>query len=119
MYEHRREPLLSRAQFFRRVAGHFLTAVVLLAIGLLIGMLGFRATEHYSWTDAFLNTCMLLGGMGQVTAIVTPAGKVFAGLFALLAGVGFIAVATLVVVPIAHRLLHALHLESDGSVPRA
>ena len=80
-------------------------------------MLGFRVTEHYSWTDAFLNTCMLLGGMGQVTAIVTSAGKVFAGFFALFAGVVFIAGATLVVVPVAHRLLHALHLESDGSVP--
>jgi len=117
MYEHRREPILSRARFCRRFALHFLTALALLAIGLAIGMLGFRETEHYSWTDAFLNTCMLLGGMGQVTAIVTFKGKIFAGFFALFAGVVFIGGATLVVVPVAHRLLHALHLESDESAP--
>lgn len=111
MYEHRRDPLLSGPQFYRRVAGHFVTALAMLGIGLAIGMLGFRTTEHYSWADAFLNTCMLLGGMGQVSPIVTPGGKLFAGFFALLAGVGFIAVATLLVIPFAHRLLHALHLE--------
>jgi len=117
MYEHRSESLLSRARFCRRFALHFLTALALLAIGLVIGMVGFRETEHYSWTDAFLNTCMLLGGMGQVTAIATSKGKVFAGVFALFAGVVFIAGATLVVAPVAHRLLHALHLESDESRP--
>jgi hypothetical protein len=111
MYEHHRDPLLTPPRFYRRVAGHVITALAVLGIGLAIGVLGFRATEHYSWIDAFLNTSMLLGGMGQVNPIVTPGGKLFAGLFALLAGVGFIAVATLLVIPFAHRLLHALHLE--------
>ena len=111
MYEHRRDPLLAPPRFYRRVAGHFVTAMGVLGAGLAIGMLGFRFTEHYTWADAFLNACMLLGGMGQVNPIVTPGGKVFAGVFALLAGVGFIAVATLLVGPFAHRLLHALHLE--------
>ena len=119
MYEHRQEALLTRPAFMRRVAVHALTAISLLAAGVGLGMIGFRLTEHYSWVDAFLNACMLLGGMGQVNPIVTTGGKVFAGAFALLAGFGFIAVATLVMVPIAHRLLHALHLESDGSVPGA
>jgi hypothetical protein len=117
MYEHRTDPLLPRPAFRRRIASHFLIAAVLLSVFLIIGVAGFRITEHYQWVDAFLNTCMLLGGMGQVNPIITTKGKLFAGVFALIAGVVFIAVAALVVTPFAHRLLHALHLESDGSVP--
>ncbi len=36
--------------------------------------------------DAFLNAAMLLGGMGPVDKPETEAGKVFAGLYALYAG---------------------------------
>ncbi len=111
MYEHRRETLLSTAEFARRVLGHLLFAWGLIGFGILAGMAGFRLTEHYSWADAFLNTCMLLGGMGQVTPITTPAGKIFAALFALFAGIVFIVVAGLIVGPFAHRVLHALHVE--------
>lgn len=111
MYEHRREALLSTTAFTRRVLGHMLLAIGLMAFGIFAGMAGFRLTEHYSWVDAFLNTCMLLGGMGQVNPIATTGGKLFAAVFALFSGMVFIVVAGLIVVPFAHRVLHALHLE--------
>jgi hypothetical protein len=111
IYEHRTEPLLPRPAFYRRIASHFLIAAVGLGSGIVVGVSGFRVTEHYSWLDAFLNTCMLLGGMGQVNPIVTPAGKVFAGVFALFAGIIFIGLTAILVAPFAHRLLHRIHLE--------
>jgi flagellar biosynthesis protein FliR len=111
MYEHRREPLLPVPEFRRRVLSHLVLAFGAIAFGIVLGMAGFRITEHYSWTDAFLNTCMLLGGMGQVNPIATTGGKLFAGLFALFAGLIFIAVAGLLVIPFAHRVLHKLHLD--------
>src|SRR5260221_9414222 len=42
---------------------------------------------------AFLNTAMLLGGMGPVDPLRTNGGKVFAGVFALYAGMVFLVVA--------------------------
>lgn len=111
MYEHRREPLISRVAFRRRVLGHFAAAQAVVACAIVIGVAGFRITEGYTWTDAFLNACMLLGGMGQVNPIVTEGGKLFAAIFALFAGVVFIAVASVMVGPFAHRVLHTLHLE--------
>ena len=48
-------------------------------------MTGYCCFEHLAPLDAFLNTAMLLGGMGPVNPPVTDAGKLFAGLFALYA----------------------------------
>ena len=52
---------------------------------------------------------MLIGGMGPVDPPKTNGGKVFAGLYALYAGLVFLAAAGLVLAPILHRLLHKFH----------
>ena len=66
------------------------------------------------WLDALLNASMILGGMGPVTELQTTAGKLFASFYALFSGVVFLAAAGMVIAPLAHRLLHWLHLESAG-----
>ena len=78
---------------------------------LAIGMVGYHVLEQLSWLDAFLNAAMLLGGMGPVAVPVTEGGKLFAGLYALYCGLVVIAVAGIVLVPVAHRILHRFHLE--------
>jgi hypothetical protein len=72
-------------------------------------MVGYVAFEHLSWIDAFLNAAMLLGGMGPVNAPQTDGGKLFAGLFALYAGLVFIVTAALLLSPVLHRLMHRMH----------
>jgi hypothetical protein len=114
MYEHRQARPLPPGRFYRRVAYHFAAAVVLLAGSLLIGMAGYRYFEALGWLDAFLNAAMLLGGMGPVNAPQTPGGKLFAGIYALYAGLVFLFSAGIVFAPIAHRLLHRFHFEADG-----
>jgi hypothetical protein len=52
---------------------------------------------------------MLLRGMGTVNPPQTAAGKIFAGLYALYAGLAFIVTAALPFMPILHRLLHRFH----------
>ena len=52
---------------------------------------------------------MLLGVMGPVQDLATEGGKVFAGLYALYAGLVFLVVAALLLTPIFHRLLHRFH----------
>jgi hypothetical protein len=114
VYEHVSEPLLSRAAFIRRFLRHGTVAVALVGFSLLLGMAGYRLLEGISWLDAFLNAAMLLGGMGPVHELVTPAGKLFAGCYALYAGLVFITVAGILSSPVVHRLLHRLHWqESD------
>ncbi|HPM25617.1 MAG TPA: hypothetical protein PLP66_17035 [Phycisphaerae bacterium] len=109
-YETKRQPLLPRASFRRRMALHVGLAVGLLGFSLCAGMLGYTGTEGMSWIDAFLNSAMLLGGMGPVNPPVTFGGKLFAGLFALYAGLVFIVCAALVLTPVIHRVLHHFHV---------
>jgi hypothetical protein len=52
---------------------------------------------------------MLLGGMGPVNSPVTEGGKLFAGFYALYAGLGFIVSAGLIFTPVLHRVLHKFH----------
>lgn len=72
-------------------------------------MLGYHLLERLPWLDAFLNAAMLLGGMGPVDAPHTPGGKLFAGLYALYAGLVFLVTAAIVFTPVLHRLLHRFH----------
>ena len=109
MYETRNESPLPRRRFTRRLAKHVGIALGLIAMSLGLGMWGYCGFEHLSPLDGFLNAAMLLGGMGPVNAPVTPAGKLFAGFFALYAGLVFIVTAALLFTPLLHRLMHRFH----------
>lgn len=111
MYESRHKPPLSRAKFLRRMMGHFLVGLGAIGASLLLGMTGYVVLEDLPWMDAFLNAAMLLGGMGPVDIPQTEAGKLFAGLYALYAGLVLIVVAALLITPVIHRVLHLLHWE--------
>jgi hypothetical protein len=112
MYESRSQPLLNAVRFRRRLLRHALAALGLLVASLGLGIAGYVAFEHLSVLDAFLNAAMLLGGMGPVNPPATAAGKLFAGLYALYAGLVFIVTAAIVLTPVAHRLLHRFHWDS-------
>jgi hypothetical protein len=111
MYESRSEPLLPRAVFLRRLRRHGAWAFGIFACSLAVGMAGFHWFCGQAWIDAFLNAAMLLGGMGPVGTFEGNGGKIFAGLYALYAGVVFLAGSVLVIAPILHRLLHRWHLQ--------
>ena len=113
MYESRTDSLLPRAQFARRVALHVGVAIGLLVVSLALGMSGYMYFEDLDWIDAFLNASMLLGGMGPVDAPQSDGGKLFAGSYALYAGVLILVTAGVVLTPVLHRLMHRFHLETD------
>jgi len=54
---------------------------------------------------------MILGGMGPVDPLHSSAAKLFASFYALFSGLAFIGIASLMVAPFAHRLLHRFHIE--------
>lgn len=110
MYEPRHHRPIATPRFLRRIVLHVSTAVGLVTGSLLLGMIGYVYFERFSWIDAFVNAAMLLGGMGPVSPLATPAGKLFAGLYALYAGLVFIVSAALILTPVLHRLLHRFHV---------
>jgi hypothetical protein len=113
-YEHRGQHPLDRRYFVGRMLAHFAVAVAVLAVSLLLGIAGYVGFEHLTWTDAFLNAAMLLGGMGPVNAPQTESGKIFAGFYALFAGLVLLVAAGVVMTPLIHRLLHHFHFEEKA-----
>jgi hypothetical protein len=110
-FEHRSQPMLSRSAFLRRMVRHGGMAGVVVVVAMVIGTAGFHYTAGQSGIDAFLNSAMLLGGMGPVGDIQSDAGKLFASFFALFAGLVFIAVLAILTAPALHRLIHRFHLD--------
>jgi hypothetical protein len=109
MYESRRQRPVAAGTFARRLLAHVAVAALIVLASLAAGMVGYRVFEHLTWLDAFLNAAMLLGGMGPVNAPVSDAGKLFAGCYALYAGLVFIVTAGLMFTPVLHRLMHRFH----------
>ena len=110
--------MLSRAAFIRRMLGYGASALLIVAIALGAGMLGYHRFEQLSWLDSFLNAAMILGGMGPVDAVHSNAGKLFAGCYALFAGLIFLVAVGILFTPAVHRLLHRFHVEAgptDGA----
>jgi hypothetical protein len=109
MYEHRATRPIPMRRFVRRLVAHVAAAAGIVAGSLLLGMAGYSRYERLPWRDAFLNSAMLLGGMGPVDAPRTPDGKLFAGLYALYCGLVFLVSVGIVFAPLLHRLLHRFH----------
>lgn len=113
MYEsHHRRPL-SQAEFIARLLSHFAGSIALVTGSLLAGIGGYMYFENLGWRDAFLNAAMLLGGMGPVDPPKTDGGKLFAGFYALYAGLIFLIAAGIVFAPVFHRVLHKFHWRDD------
>lgn len=117
MYEPRTDPPLPSQHFLGRLLRHVSVALVLVAISLAMGMAGYSYFEHLAWRDAFLNAAMLLGGMGPVNTPHTDGGKLFAGIYALYAGLVFIVTAGIVFTPVVHRVMHKFHWEKQDQRP--
>lgn len=109
MFEHRSKPLLHPHLFALRMLRHVAIALALLGLSLALGMAGYVYFEALALEDAFLNAAMLLGGMGPVNAPQTLGGKLFAGCYALYAGLVFLISAAVFLSPLVHRAFHQFH----------
>ena len=114
MYESKAHPPIPRGRFIRRVLLHATAALGLMLVSLMLGMAGYQYFEQLPWRDAFLNAAMLMGGMGPVDSPRTDGGKLFAGLYAIYAGVMLLVAAALVITPVVHRVMHRFHWEKDS-----
>lgn len=114
-YESRKYPPITFRRFLRRMATHSAAAAGVITVSLAIGMAGYMHFEHLDWREAFLNSAMLLGGMGPVDVPHSSHGKLFAGFYALYAGLVVLFVIGILMAPVAHRFLHRFHWADEDS----
>ena len=114
MFEHRTQPLLSRAAFFLRLARSGGLAIGIVLAALLAGVLGYHFLEGLPWLDALVNAAMILSGMGPVDPLHATSAKLFAACYALFSGFVFLSVAGVLIAPIFHRMIHRFHLEEEA-----
>lgn len=113
MFEHHREPLLTRKEFVYRQIRYLAFALLILLVSLGIGTVGYHALGNIKWLDAFLNASMILGGMGPVDKMETDGGKIFSALYALYSGVALLTFLAVLFAPAYHRFLHKFHLNLE------
>mgnify|MGYP000850388321 CR=1 FL=1 len=106
--------LASRSVFAARLWGNGLWALAIVAAALGVGIAGYMFHGNMGLAQAFANAAMILSGMGPLDKLETPAGFVFEGIYALVCGLLFFAVAGLILAPMLHRLLHRFHLEDTS-----
>jgi hypothetical protein len=112
MYEKVNAPLIPRRQYRSRVLRSFTIGAALIVGSLFIGMAGFLIFfPKMNWADAFVNTAMLLSGMGPLAQPETTAAKLFAGVYALYSGLMLLIAAGVVFAPVIHRFLHKMHAD--------
>ena len=111
--------LASRSVFAARVWFNVLWATGVVVVSLVVGVAGYMYWGGMGFAQAFANAAMILSGMGPLDKLGSPSGQVFEGIYALICGLVFFAVAGLVLAPMLHRLLHRFHLEdTENANPR-
>ncbi|MBU6474851.1 MAG: hypothetical protein KGL10_09420 [Alphaproteobacteria bacterium] len=111
MYERRNQPLITRAQWLRRLARSLRLSAAIVGVSLLSGILGYHFWGHLNWVDALLEASMILAGMGPVAPMRNDAVKIFASFYALFSGFVILAASSVALAPVLHRFLHRFHQE--------
>ena len=112
-FEKRHHKLASSQVFSQRLLRHGLVALGTIIAALAIGMAGYMGFEGMGFIDAFVNSAMILSGMGPMGELQFDNTKIFAGIYAIVCGLLIFAIAGLMLVPVFHRILHDFHVDDN------
>ena len=119
MYERRHERLAPLGVFLRRILFSLGIAIGMIAVALSIGIAGYHWIAGFGWIDSLLEASMILGGMGPVNPLSGDGAKLFASFYALFSGLIFIGVMGVVLAPLAHRLMHKVHIDDESMAKKS
>jgi hypothetical protein len=111
--EHRKQKVLPLPHFFLRLGRYGLFCLLLIAISVFMGMIGYRTFDQLSWLDSFYMASMILTGMGPVAEMETDQAKYFSSFYALYSGIAFLSITAVFFAPIIHRVLHILQVDVE------
>jgi len=75
MFEHKKNDLLPRYLFIRRVIRYFIYSLFMIGFALLIGISGYHLFADLDWINSFYNASMILTGMGPVAEMSSIGAK--------------------------------------------
>ena len=110
-YERRGDALAPPRRFIKRMFGALGIALIVIAFGLSVGILGYRFIAGFNWIDSLLEASMILGGMGPVQELHSDSAKVFASVYALFSGLIVLALMGIMLAPVVHRVMHKFHVD--------
>ena len=115
MYENKREPLIDRSEFGRRMLVHVLMASTLIALTIAVGIAGHIYFDNMKLVSALVASVTLASGLGLSIFPETTSGQLFASLYGILSGYIYVATSSILIAPILHRILHKFHLDEQGA----
>ena len=113
-FEKRGQALAPKEKFRSRLAFNIAAGSLTVALALAIGMAGYGYFAQMSPVDAFLNSAMILSGMGPMGGLKSVGRKIFAGSYAIFSGLLIVIATGFVLAPMFHRVLHKFHVEEKG-----
>jgi hypothetical protein len=109
--------MIRRRKLVQRLTRNAIWALGIIVVALAVGMLGYMSLGHMDAVSAFANAAMILSGMGplDISAMNSNAAKIFEGVYALVSGLLFFAVAGFALAPALHHILRTFHLEDEDA----
>jgi hypothetical protein len=105
--------MIRRKRLLMRLLRNAAWALGIIAVALVVGMVGYGYFGGMDGVRAFANAAMILSGMGPLDPMPTKAGEIFEGVYALVSGLLFFAVAGFALAPALHHILRSFHLEDE------
>ncbi|MDD5044193.1 MAG: hypothetical protein PHU91_00625 [Candidatus Omnitrophica bacterium] len=113
MFEHYRQPLISRSAFFKRMLICIIISLALLFFTTFIGASVLHYLGGFSWIDGILNAVSIMMGVGIIGMLDDPILKLTISFYAIFSGIVFFTVLMILFAPLVHRFLHRFHLDVE------
>jgi len=113
MFEHYKQPLISRSAFLKRMLTCIIISLTLLLSTNFIGALIFHYVGGFLWVDGILNAISIMMGVGIIGTLDNPTLKILISFYAIFSGIVYFAVLMILFSPLIHRFLHRFHLDIE------